>query len=69
MQDIKKRFGKNVRRLRKELGLTQEKVAELAGLHFTYISSIERGERNVSIENVERIARALRIEPQQLLKD
>lgn len=52
-------FAKNMRRIRREVQLTQEKVAELAELHPNYISSVERGERNISIRNIERIAVAL----------
>lgn len=47
------------RQYRQELGLSQEQLAELSGLHRTYISSIERGARNVGVDNIERIARAL----------
>ncbi len=54
-------FAANVRRTRTERGLTQERLAELAGLHRTYIGSIERAERNVSIDNMARIARALNV--------
>jgi len=52
-------FATNMRRIRKSKELTQEKVAELAELHPNYISSVERGERNISIRNIERIAKAL----------
>jgi transcriptional regulator with XRE-family HTH domain len=52
-------FARNVRKARTELGISQEKLAELCGLHRTYVSSVERAERNVSIDNMERIARAL----------
>jgi len=45
--------------MRKKLGISQEALADLAGLHRTYVGSIERGERNVSIDNIERLARAL----------
>jgi len=59
--DIKKRFGKAIRRRRRELDLSQEKLAEIAEIHRTYISSIERGERNPSLENIEKLAKALDI--------
>lgn len=59
--NIKERFGKAIRRRRRELDLSQEELAEKAELHRTYISSIERGERNVSIENIEKLAKALDI--------
>ena len=60
-------FGDRVRALREGLGWSQEKLAEESGLHGTYISSIERGERNISLLNILRIARALRIDPGQLV--
>lgn len=59
--DIKTRFGKAIRRRRRELDLSQEKLAEISGLHRTYISSIERGQRNPSLENIENLAKALDI--------
>ncbi|KAI3608585.1 Transcriptional regulator, MerR family [Cupriavidus necator H850] len=52
-------FAANMRRIRKDKGFTQEKVAEAADLHVNYISSVERGERNISICNIEKIAVAL----------
>lgn len=52
-------FATNMRRIRREKQLTQEKVAELADLHPNYVSSVERGERNLSICNIARIALAL----------
>jgi transcriptional regulator with XRE-family HTH domain len=52
-------FAANVRRIRRHAGLTQEQVAEAAGLHHNYVSSVERGERNISIGNMERFAIAL----------
>lgn len=53
------RLASNVRSRRQFLGLSQEALADAAGLHRTYVGSIERGERNVSIDNMERIAHAL----------
>ena len=67
--DIIKTFGKNVKRLRLERGLSQEKFAEKCGLHRTYISDIECCQRNVSLENVQRIAKALSIENYELLME
>lgn len=57
----RKAFAANVRRLRVEHGLTQERLADLTGLHRTYIGSIERAERNVSIDNMARIAKGLKV--------
>jgi DNA-binding XRE family transcriptional regulator len=59
--DIKSRFGLAVKQRRYELGISQEVLAEQAGLHRTYIGDIERGARNVSLENIEKIAKALQI--------
>lgn len=61
-------FAGNVRRLRKALGLSQEDLAEAAGVHRTYIGMIERGEKNVTIYNIERIAQALKVRPGTLLE-
>ncbi|HEX5736264.1 MAG TPA: helix-turn-helix transcriptional regulator [Blastocatellia bacterium] len=58
---IKERFGLAVRKRRNELGISQEGLAERAGLHRTYVADIERGIRNVSIENVEKLAIGLEI--------
>lgn len=52
-------FGRAVRRLRERLGLSQEELADRAGLHRTYVGGIERGERNVSLVNIGRLAHAL----------
>ena len=65
--DLKLVLAENVKHYRKEAGLSQEDLAFETGLHRTYISSIERGKRNVSIENVAKIADALHKMPYQLL--
>jgi transcriptional regulator with XRE-family HTH domain len=57
--DIRLRFGRRIRELRQARGLSQEELAFRAGLHRTYVSSAERGERNVALVNLERLARAL----------
>lgn len=62
-------LAKNIRLLRHELGMSQEELAFRAKVHRTYMSSIERAHRNVAIDNIEKIARALEVEPYQLLKD
>jgi transcriptional regulator with XRE-family HTH domain len=56
---LAKRFGELVRRLRTEKGYSQEEFSFRVGLHQTYVSSVERGERNVTIQTADRIARAL----------
>ena len=62
-------IGDNIRYYRKKAGLSQEKLAELTGLHRTYIGSVERGERNISALNIAKIAYALKLEPHVLLKE
>lgn len=59
--DIRERFGDAVRSRREELELTQEELAERARLHRTYLSDIERGSRNVSLINIERLAEGLEL--------
>jgi transcriptional regulator with XRE-family HTH domain len=64
--DIRERFGSAVRDRREALGLTQEEFADRAGIHRTYISDIERGTRNLSLVNIERVAEALALKPSEL---
>lgn len=59
--DIRIRFGRAIRRVREEQGINQEEAAERCGLHRTYYSGIERGVRNVSIVNIERVAKGLKV--------
>ena len=66
--DIKLKLGRKIRETRVKEGYSQEELASRCGLHRTYISDIERGERNVSVENIEKIAKALKTEANELLK-
>lgn len=61
MLTIEKKFGNKLREFRKQKKLSQERLALKSGLHRTYISDIERGSRNVSLKNIEKIAKALNI--------
>lgn len=65
----RKRFAKKLRATREEQGLSQEALADAAGLHRTYVGSVERGERNISIDNIERLATALDVSAASLLED
>ena len=67
--DIAVRFGQAVRKLRQAQKISQEELAERCGLHRTYISDIELGKRNVSLENIERIAAALERSRPDLFKE
>jgi transcriptional regulator with XRE-family HTH domain len=62
------KFGVRIKELRANVGISQEKLAELSELHRTYISGIERGERNVSLININLIANALNISLSELFK-
>ncbi|MCI0696113.1 helix-turn-helix domain-containing protein [candidate division KSB1 bacterium] len=68
MSSILNVIGSNVRHYRTVLGLSQEKLAELARLHRTYIGAVERGERNISAKNIAKIAEVLGVEPYRLMK-
>lgn len=61
MKDIQLKFGENVKNQRKNMGYSREKLAEISGLHWTYIGSVERWERNISIQNIKKIADALNV--------
>jgi transcriptional regulator with XRE-family HTH domain len=62
-------FARNLRTLRIAKGLSQEALAELAELHRTYVSSVERCERNITLDSVERLAKALSANPLDLLRE
>jgi len=64
--DIKKKFWNKVRDLRKNLWLSQEKLASISGLHRTYIWNVERWEKNLSLENIEKIAKSLEVDIKDL---
>jgi len=65
---IRTKFGERLRQLRAASGLSQEALAHEAGLHRTYVGSVERGERNVSLENIHALAAALGVEASALLQ-
>lgn len=68
MKNILNSLGEKIRAQRIAIGLSQEELANIAGLHRTYIGSVERGERNVSVHNIVSIARALSVTPSALLE-
>jgi len=61
-------FGANVQKYRKEKRISQEKLAEIAGVHRTYVGMIERAEKNITLRNMEKIAKALDVEIKNLLE-
>jgi len=68
MSDIAKVIGQRIRNYRTTAGLSQEKLAELSGCHPTYIGQLERGEKNATIESIEKIASALNVSLSQLFE-
>lgn len=67
-QDIATKFGKNIRTLRMEAGLSQEELANKTKVHRTYIGMIERGEKNITIRNAEKIALAFNVPIDELFR-
>ena len=67
--NLQKNLGKRIRQLRKDKGYSQEGFAFECGLHRTYIGCIERGEKNITVANVEKIAKTLKITMEELFKD
>lgn len=66
-KDVLLKFGKQVRKIRLEQNLSQEELADKAGVHRTYIGMIERAEKNITLENIEKIAKALKVSPKELI--
>ena len=67
MQKIKEALGQNIRRIREKQNITQEELANLSGLHFTYIGQKERGLRNPTLATLHKISKALRVKSNQIL--
>jgi transcriptional regulator with XRE-family HTH domain len=67
VSDARRVFASRLRQIRQVQGLSQEELADRAGLHRTYVGSVERGERNISIDNIECLAKALEIDIIELL--
>ena len=67
--DVRKRVGQNLKRLRQDLGLSQEELAFESGLHRTYISGVERGVRNPTVLVLEQVAKALKVPAAKLLEE
>lgn len=61
-------FGRRVRARRQELGLSQEALADACGLHWTFVGQVERGQRNLTLHNIVKIAGGLRIDPGDLVR-
>lgn len=68
MEDVRIRLGRAIRRRRHKLGVSQEEFADLCGLDRTYIGGIERGERNVSLVNIEKIASTFKVPISELFR-
>lgn len=69
MSDLTKIVGQRIRNYRTQLGLSQEKLAELAGCHPTYIGQLERGEKNATLESIDKIASSLKISLSKLFEN
>jgi transcriptional regulator with XRE-family HTH domain len=68
-RDIKRALGRRIRELRKRLNWSQEKMAEASGLHWTYVGQVERGERNLTLNSIQAIAKAFSLKISDLFKD
>lgn len=68
MDDIVKRLGERIRRLRKERNLSQDQLAELSGLHTNYVGQVERGEKNLTIETLKKVVDGLGVSLEELFR-
>ncbi len=68
MSDLLRALGHAIRQVREDRSLSQERLAELSGLHRTYVSSVELGRRNLSVENIHKIANALGVSMTELVQ-
>ncbi len=69
MSDLAKKMGQRIRNYRLQLGLSQEKLAELSGCHPTYIGQLERGEKNATLESIDKIAASLKVPLSKLFEN
>ena len=67
-QTMRKKFGKRIRELRLEKGWSQEGLADELGLHRTYVGAVERGEQNISLDNIEKVAKRLGLSVEELFR-
>ncbi|MCK9928838.1 helix-turn-helix domain-containing protein [Frankia sp. Mgl5] len=67
--DLQRIFGRNLRRYREQRGLSQEAFADVVGVHRTYMGGVERGERNLTLKSVERIAEVIEVDPLEMLRE
>ena len=65
-REFLKSFGQNIQSLRKQLGISQEELADRAGFHRTYVGMIERGERNITLSNLKKLSKALELDIKDL---
>ncbi|MBE9232644.1 helix-turn-helix transcriptional regulator [Cuspidothrix issatschenkoi LEGE 03284] len=68
-ENIQKKFGSRLRQIRQNIGLSQEELAHLSNLDRSYVGGVERGERNISLVNIHKIADALNISPKEFFND
>ena len=68
-ESTRKLLGRRIRKLRLQRGWSQEDLAEVSGLHRTYVGDVERAERNISVDNIEKLAKAFKLQVWELFKE